>query len=160
MTTRTREGLRQLSLLIVGLGALVALIGVVRLVMTYRQSTDGIETVAVIDRAWTYGSILSSNATLKLRWTDAAGKARQAQGISVSSGLRAKLIQDRRLTRTTLRIRYQADASDASVVVLENIGDQLASARAVAVAGFATLTLGSLLVLAGLAAANRAEATS
>ena len=155
MTERTIEGLRQAGMLIAGFGILVAVVGIVRLASIYGEAARGVETVATIDRAWSYGSLLSPNATLQLRWTDAAGNARQARGVSVSQALRDKLIQDQRLTRTTLRIRYRPEQADGPVVVVENVGPEIATARSLAVKGFGVVTLGSLMVLAGLIAAMR-----
>ena len=145
--------------MLVGLGLLIAALGLVKMALVINQSRSGIETVATIDKAWTERrSVSGESATLNLRWTDDAGNKREAYGVPVTRGVRGKLISGRGLTRTTLRIRYHpanagnaAVATDNAVVVVENLSDYMADARLLGVAGFLVFAFGSAIALAALA---------
>ena len=131
----------------VGLGVLLALLGMTRLVLQLAHERGGIETLATIEAAAHAGQPPYHGGRVDLSWRDATGAVQYASGIVVSSALSRKLKIGRPLSRSFLRIRYQPDTSPGQVWIVEEATAHMPFAAAVGVAGFLVISAGSLLIL-------------
>lgn len=130
----------------VWLGLALVLVGLAKTTILYVQSHRGLETLATIES--TAGRGFGTGGWVDLSWRDAAGATRQAAGVPVTSGLGRKLRLGSALARSHLRIRYQPNTERPSILVIEDVPEQIKSAAALSIAGFLAITAGSLLVLA------------
>ena len=130
----------------VGLGLILVAAGCFKIGALYVQSHRGIETLATIESTARRG--LTTGGWVDVSWRDTAGTLRQAFGVPVTYRLARKLRLGSELTRAHLRIRYQPDKVSASIVVIEDVPEQIKSAAALSMAGFIAISAGSLAILA------------
>lgn len=141
----------------VGFGAALVAMGVYQGASTYRDSHRGLEVLANIDAAINRG--LGASGQVDLSWQEPSGVRRQARGVAVTGGLGRKLRLGNVLSRAQLRIRYQPGSERSSVVVIEDVPEQIKRAAALSIAGFMAMTGGSLLMLAMLLVGRLRAAT-
>ena len=138
------------------LGVVLVLIGFAKTAILYVQSHRGLETLATIDG--TAGRTLGTGGWVDLSWQDTAGATRRALGVQVTTGLGRKLKLGSALARSHLRIRYQPDNARTSVLVIEDVPEQIKSAAALAIAGFLAMSAGSMIVLGVMLTRRNADA--
>jgi len=133
--------------------------GVGRSGLVLISSTRGMETLATIE-ATTPRSI--GGGWVDLSWQDLAGEVRRAPNVEVSRRLARKLRLGGTLSRTLLRLRYRPDEPRATlaptVVVVDDIGENVRRASSIAIGGFLAVTAGSLIILALLLMQSRGAA--
>ena len=131
--------------MLVWMGLVLVAVGITKTSMLYLQSQRGLETLATIDS--TANRSLGTGGWVDLSWLDTAGATRHAFGVQVTNGLGRKLRLGGALARTHLKIRYEPDSTKASILVVEDVPEQIKSAATLAIAGFLAITIGSFMVL-------------
>src|SRR5262245_55842230 len=87
--------------------------------------TNGVEAVAVIEGATrTQRRRGGTSYSLDLAWKDSKGAVRKAEKVAVSRGFADKIIQNDKLTRDALRIKYLRDDPTVTPVLVEDANRQ------------------------------------
>lgn len=132
-------------------GVLLGLFGALSAAYTGLQSQRGTDALATIEAARRDGPTVVAAGVLDLSWLDHSGARRIEYGVKITPQLAYKLRIGRQLSREYVRVRYRPDDPSAgSVVVVEDVPEIIQGSVILSIVGFLSVTLGSLLVLAGL----------
>jgi hypothetical protein len=87
--------------------------------------TNGVEAVAVIEGATRSQRRRGGTSySLDLAWKDGKGSVRKAEKVGVSRAFADQIIQNDKLTRNSLRIKYLRDDPSISPVLMEDASRQ------------------------------------
>lgn len=88
-------------------------------------STNGVEATARIEGATlTKRRRGGESYSLKLSWSDAKGKARNVDGVSVSNTFARRLVSGNNIVADTVRIKYLPDNEDTLPILLDDAANQ------------------------------------
>jgi hypothetical protein len=126
--------------ILVWLGLGLAALGFVKTGLVVYEARSGVEATAVR---------VGGGGRVELSWQEPTGELRRAVDVGVSRALGRKLRIGNALWREKLRIRYRPGVASAarSVVVVDDVPEQVKSAAALAIAGFLAVSAGSFLIL-------------
>ncbi len=132
--------------ILVWLGLGLAALGFVKTGLVVYEARSGIETLATIEAT---AARVGGGGRVELSWQEPTGEMRRAVDVGVSRALGRKLRIGNTLWREKLRIRYRPGVALAarSVVVVDDVPEQVKSAAALAIAGFLAVSAGSFLIL-------------